>query len=138
MLRTGDDMIARAAAWLERVQNADGGWGETCHSYVDESFAGVGPSTASQTAWAVISLQLAGRGKDPAAQRGLEFLRATQRADGTWDEPYFTGTGFPGYFYINYHLYRHLFPLTALAMDGAAEAPAMAPSTEQQEYLTPS
>jgi len=137
-LRTGDDMVARGADWLERVQNHDGGWGETCHSYVDESFAGVGPSTASQTAWAVIAMQLAGRGKGNAAQRGLHYLRATQRADGTWDEPYFTGTGFPGYFYINYHLYRHLFPLMALAMDSTPDALAFALPTEQEEYLTPS
>ncbi len=138
-LRTGDDMIARGADWLERTQNDDGGWGETCHSYVDESFAAVGASTASQTAWAVIALQLAGRGKSEAAQRGLRYLAAAQRPDGTWDEPHFTGTGFPGYFYINYHLYRHLFPLMALAMDSSTPATiSFDVPTEQQEYLTPS
>ncbi|MBV8424468.1 MAG: squalene--hopene cyclase, partial [Candidatus Eremiobacteraeota bacterium] len=122
-LRTGDDMVARAVAWLESVQNPDGGWGESCQSYVDESFAGVGASTASQTGWAVNCLQLAGQGHSAAAQRGLAYLRATQRPDGTWDEPYHTGTGFPRDFYINYHLYRHLFPLTALAFDRAASEP---------------
>lgn len=116
-LQTGYDMIARATQWMISKQNADGGWGETCHSYVDESFAGVGTSTPSQTAWAVMTLQWAGMGEHPAAQRGLEFLRERQRDDGTWDEPYFTGTGFPRDFYLNYHMYRHLFPTMALAMD---------------------
>jgi squalene-hopene/tetraprenyl-beta-curcumene cyclase len=88
---------------------------------VDESFAGVGTTTASQTAWAVMTLQWAGMGNHPAAQRGLDFLRATQRADGTWNEPYFTGTGFPRDFYLNYHMYRHLFPTMALAMDRASK-----------------
>ena len=115
--RVGRDMIERAARWVIETQNADGGWGETCHSYVDESFAGVGTSTASQTAWAVMTLQWAGLGNHPAAQRGLEFLRSRQLEDGTWDEPYFTGTGFPRDFYLNYHMYRHLFPTMALAMD---------------------
>jgi squalene-hopene/tetraprenyl-beta-curcumene cyclase len=116
-LKTGEDMTERAVAWLLRVQNPDGGWGETAHSYVDESLAGVGASTPSQTGWAVCALQLAGRGRDSAVQRGLAFLRERQRPDGTWDEPYHTGTGFPRDFYINYHLYRHLFPLTALGFD---------------------
>ncbi|HTU82623.1 MAG TPA: squalene--hopene cyclase, partial [Candidatus Acidoferrales bacterium] len=102
-LRTGDKMQRRAAEWLVSVQNADGGWGETCHSYVDESFAGVGASTASQTAWAVNALQLAGWAHHPAAQRGLAFLCERQTAGGTWDEPECTGTGFPRDFYINYH-----------------------------------
>jgi squalene-hopene/tetraprenyl-beta-curcumene cyclase len=108
------EAIARAAAWMLTRQNPDGGWGETCHSYVDPSFAGVGESTASQSAWAVMTLQMAGLGDHPAARRGLDYLIATQQ-EGTWDEPYHTGTGFPRDFYINYHLYRHLFPLMALA-----------------------
>ena len=116
-LRTGQDMIDRGVAWLIAKQNADGGWGETCHSYVDESFAGVGASTASQTAWAVNALQIAGQGNHPAAVRGLAFLKDTQTGDGTWDEPHFTGTGFPRDFYLNYHLYRHVFPLMALATE---------------------
>jgi squalene-hopene/tetraprenyl-beta-curcumene cyclase len=116
-LGTGRDMIDRAVEWLLSKQNTDGGWGETAHSYVDESFAGVGASTASQTAWAVNALQIAGRGSHPATQRGLAYLKETQSPDGTWNEPYFTGTGFPRDFYLNYHLYRHLFPMMALATD---------------------
>ncbi|MGA8475633.1 MAG: squalene--hopene cyclase [Candidatus Cybelea sp.] len=114
-LGTGQDMIERAVAWLVSVQNEDGGWGESCHSYADESFAGIGASTPSQTAWAVLSLQLSGFPQHAAAQRGLRYLCERQRRDGTWDEPECTGTGFPGDFYINYHLYRHLFPTMALA-----------------------
>ncbi|HZU69026.1 MAG TPA: squalene--hopene cyclase [Ktedonobacteraceae bacterium] len=109
------DMIDRGCAWLLKHQNDDGGWGESCYSYVDSSFAGIGKSTASQTAWAIISLQLAGLGRHTACQRGLDYLRATQQADGTWEEREFTGTGFPRDFYINYHLYRHVFPTMALA-----------------------
>jgi len=118
-LNAGTDMIERAAVWLLRVQNPDGGWGESCHSYADESFAGIGRSTASQTGWAVNALQLAGLAQHPATQRGLAYLCEQQRTDGTWDERECTGTGFPRDFYINYHLYRHLFPLMALATDAA-------------------
>jgi len=113
-LRTGSDMVKRGADWLLSVQNPDAGWGESCQSYVDESLAGVGPSTASQTAWAVLALQAAGLGEHSACQAGLDFLRERQ-VDGTWVEPEHTGTGFPGHFYINYHLYRHVFPTMALA-----------------------
>ncbi|MGH7775721.1 MAG: squalene--hopene cyclase [Candidatus Dormibacterales bacterium] len=116
-LGSGDDMARRGAEWLLSVQNPDGGWGESCHSYRDESFAGVGETTASQTAWAVLALQAAGLGGHPAALRGLEHLRERQ-VGGTWEEPQFTGTGFPGDFYVNYHLYRHLFPTMALAAAG--------------------
>jgi squalene-hopene/tetraprenyl-beta-curcumene cyclase len=107
-------MIDRGASWMLSHQNDDGGWGESCWSYNDPSFAGIGPSTPSQTAWAVLTLQAAGLGEHPAIGRGLQFLRDRQ-VDGTWDEPQCTGTGFPRDFYINYHLYRHLFPLMALA-----------------------
>ena len=108
------DMIDRGASWLLEHQNNDGGWGESCYSYVDPSFAGRGKSTASQTAWAVLSLQLAGLGQHPACQHGLTHLCETQ-VDGTWEEREYTGTGFPRDFYINYHLYRHVFPTMALA-----------------------
>ncbi len=127
-LHTGDDMVRSAAAWMRHVQNPDGGWGETCHSYVDESFAGVGTSTPSQTAWAMLTLQLAGLGDDSACTRGRAFLLDRQ-CDGTWDEPEHTGTGFPGDFYINYHLYRHVFPTLALA--GGEPIAARTPTTER-------
>jgi squalene-hopene/tetraprenyl-beta-curcumene cyclase len=116
-----DDMVSRATAWLVDRQNKDGGWGETCHTYVDESFAGFGNSTPSQTAWAVLSLQAADMSAHEACRRGLAYLRERQESDGTWPEPYYTGTGFPRDFYINYHLYRHLFPLMALANDAALQ-----------------
>ena len=118
-LRTGRRQVARALRWLLTVQNADGGWGETCYSYEDPSFAGRGRSTPSQTAWAVLTLQNAGLGAHPACRRGLTYLRERQ-VDGTWDEPEYTGTGFPRDFYINYHLYRHIFPTLALAQDNQA------------------
>ncbi|HYY44513.1 MAG TPA: squalene--hopene cyclase [Actinomycetota bacterium] len=106
--------VRRAVAWLERAQNADGGWGEDMRSYDDRSWAGRGDSTASQTAWALLALIAAGEGRSQPARRGVDWLVATQRGDGAWDEPQYTGTGFPGHFYINYHLYRLTFPIMAL------------------------
>src|SRR5208283_776855 len=105
--------IRRAVAWLVEHQNPDGGWGEDLRSYEDPALAGRGASTASQTAWALLALLAAG-GATGAVERGIGWLAATQRADGSWDEPQFTGTGFPGDFYINYHLYRLAFPVSAL------------------------
>lgn len=131
--------VRRAVQWLAERQNPDGGWGESCASYVDPSQHGVGPSTASQTAWAIIALISAGEVDHPATFRAVRYLLQTQQPDGRWDEPYFTGTGFPGYmkgarvervpgpgergfqgtelsagFMINYHLYRNTWPLLAL------------------------
>ena len=106
-------VIRRAVLWLEEHQNPDGGWGEDIRSYTDPRWIGRGTSTASQTAWALLALVAAGA-LTGAAERGVDFLVRTQRADGTWDEPQFTGTGFPGDFSINYHLYRLVFPLSAL------------------------
>ncbi|MGW7492565.1 squalene--hopene cyclase [Streptomyces sp. NPDC054786] len=107
--------VRRAVLWLERVQNDDGGWGEDQRSYQDkERWAGRGASTASQTAWALMALLAAGERDSEAVRRGVRWLTGTQREDGSWDEPYFTGTGFPWDFSINYHLYRQVFPLTAL------------------------
>ena len=106
-------VIRRAIRWLETHQNPDGGWGEDMRSYDDPQLAGHGTSTASQTAWALLALLAAGP-PGPAAEAGIRWLAGHQRADGTWDEPQYTGTGFPGDFYINYHLYRLVFPVSAL------------------------
>ncbi|MFQ6033991.1 MAG: prenyltransferase/squalene oxidase repeat-containing protein, partial [Candidatus Bipolaricaulia bacterium] len=106
--------IRRAVEWLVAHQNADGGWGETPASYRDPAVRGRGPSTASQTAWALMALLAAGEVESRAVERGIGYLIRTQREDGSWDEPQFTGTGFPGDFMINYHLYRDYFPLMAL------------------------
>jgi squalene-hopene/tetraprenyl-beta-curcumene cyclase len=108
-----DPRVRRAVRWLEEHQNEDGGWGEDIRSYHDRAWAGRGASTASQTAWALLALHAAGEHSD-AVRRGLLYLVDTQRPDGTWDEPYYTGTGFPSDFYINYHLYRLVFPIMAL------------------------
>jgi squalene-hopene/tetraprenyl-beta-curcumene cyclase len=114
----GEDMTApyvrRAIEWLAARQNTDGGWGERIDGYGDPAWRGRGPSTASQTAWALLGLLAAGQENHPSVRRGVEFLVATQTKDGGWDEPYFTGTGFPSDFMINYHLYRDVFPLMAL------------------------
>jgi squalene-hopene/tetraprenyl-beta-curcumene cyclase len=112
--------IQRAVAWLVGRQGPDGGWGEDLRSYRDDGWRGRGTATASQTAWALLAL-LAGRADAGAIERGVAWLVAHQRPDGTWDEPSFTGTGFPGDFYINYHLYRQVFPLMALGRYRAAE-----------------
>lgn len=136
--------VQRGADWLVAHQNADGGWGESCTSYMDPAAVGRGPSTASQTAWALIGLAAVDRPQDRHVRsRGLSWLTEHQQG-GTWDEPQYTGTGFPGYgvglgvkvddpvvaarldqgvelsraFMINYALYRHYFPMMALARLG--------------------
>ncbi len=119
----GKPVIRRAVDWLVSHQSPDGGWGEDLRSYDDPDWAGRGTSTASQTAWALLALLAAG-GPDAtsSAERGIAWLASTQRPDGTWDEPQFTGTGFPGHFYINYHLYRLVFPVSALGRYLAGQA----------------
>ncbi len=134
-----DARVQKAADWVESRQNADGGWGETCASYADPGLRGVGDSTASQTAWAMMALMAAGRHSGEAVERGARYLVDTQVEDGTWDEPQYTATGFPGYgigdrrfrspngkpgellptelpsgFMIKYHMYRIYWPLLAL------------------------
>jgi squalene-hopene/tetraprenyl-beta-curcumene cyclase len=106
--------VQQAAEWLRMVQNADGGWGETCGSYDDPTTKGVGPSTPSQTAWAVMGLLAANDTRSDSVARGIAYLLRTQRKDGNWDEEYYTGTGFPRVFYLMYHMYRQYFPLIAL------------------------
>ena len=105
--------VRRAVAWIEGHQNDDGGWGEDLRSYDDSSHRGRGASTACQTAWVLLAL-LAADERGPVTERGIAFLIHSQRSDGTWDETPFTGTGFPGDFYINYHLYHLIFPVMAL------------------------
>ncbi|MCM3925145.1 terpene cyclase/mutase family protein [Frankia sp. AiPs1] len=105
--------ITAAVRWLLEHQSPEGGWGEDLRSYTDPAWIGRGELTASQTAWALLAL-LAVDPHSLAVKRGVRWLCETQRPDGTWDEPYFTGTGFPGDFSLNYHLYRLVFPLTAL------------------------
>jgi len=121
----GEDMrqqwIVRARDWLESCQNEDGGWGETCASYDDPTIKGKGPSTASQTAWALMGLIAAADPTEPGAfdrksiRQGVDYLLSTQVADGSWVEPEVTGTGFPRVFYLRYDMYRNNFPLMALA-----------------------
>lgn len=105
--------ITAAVGWLLAVQSPGGGWGEDLRSYRDPAWIGRGTPTASQTAWALLAL-LAADADRAAIERGIAWLVGQQRPDGTWDEPQFTGTGFPGDFSINYHLYRHVFPVSAL------------------------
>ena len=105
--------IRRAVAWLEAHQNDDGGWGEDMRSYDDPAWVGRGASTPSQTAWALLALLAAGE-RSAAVDAGVRWLVDHQRPDGNWDEEHFTGTGFPRDFYINYHLYRLVFPISAL------------------------
>ncbi|MBI4055819.1 MAG: squalene--hopene cyclase [Elusimicrobia bacterium] len=106
----------KAIRWLKSVQHEDGGWGETCATYENPSQKGRGPSTPSQTAWATMGLLAAGWVRDPAVDRGIAYLLSAQSQDGTWEEEEFTGTGFPGVFYLEYTLYRNYFPLLALGL----------------------
>jgi squalene-hopene/tetraprenyl-beta-curcumene cyclase len=105
----------QAVEWLRRVQNSDGGFGESIASYYDASLKGKGVSTASQTAWGLIGLLAASDADDPAVSRAVIHLVERQQSDGSWAENEFTGTGFPCVFYLKYHLYRNYFPLYALA-----------------------
>jgi squalene-hopene/tetraprenyl-beta-curcumene cyclase len=111
----GQPWLVRARKWLESVQHEDGGWGERCNTYDDPVFKGQGPSTASQTAWAVMGLLAFGDAKSESVQRGIEYLVRTQNPDGSWTEDEVTGTGFPKVFYLKYDMYRNAWPLLAFA-----------------------
>ena len=129
--------VQQAAEWIRMVQNSDGGWGETCDTYDDTTMRGIGPSTPSQTAWAVLGLLAAGDTRSDSVAKGVRWLIERQHEDGSWDElmpgrngeSYYTGTGFPRVFYLGYHLYKQYFPLLALttykrAMQREAESDA--------------
>jgi squalene-hopene/tetraprenyl-beta-curcumene cyclase len=106
--------VRKAVGWLKCIQKSDGGWGECCESYDDPKLKCDGQSTPSQTAWAILALIAAGEGSSDEVMRGIAYLLEKQQHNGTWDEPEFTGTGFPKHFVINYHNYRNCFPLMAL------------------------
>jgi squalene-hopene/tetraprenyl-beta-curcumene cyclase len=116
----GEDMsqpyIRKAVAWIKSCQNPDNGWGESCATYNDRSLSGKGESTASQTAWALLGLIVAGEENSSEVQGGIQFLLSTQNNDGGWDENLFTGTGFPKAFYLRYHGYSQYFPLWTLGV----------------------
>ncbi len=114
--------VQQAAEWIRMVQNADGGWGETAGTYDDPSQRGVGPSTPSQTAWALLGLLAANDTRSDSVAKGVRWLIERQQEDGSWSElmpgrngeSYYTGTGFPKVFYLGYHFYKQYFPLLAL------------------------
>ena len=111
----GQPWVLKGRHWLESVQHDDGGWGERCNTYDDPVFKGQGPSTASQTAWAVMGLCAFHDPNLPSLKRGIEYLIRTQNADGSWTEDEITGTGFPKVFYLKYDMYRNAWPLLAFA-----------------------
>jgi squalene-hopene/tetraprenyl-beta-curcumene cyclase len=120
----GEDLeapyVRRAVHWLRAHQNHDGGWGESIASYDEPGQRGIGVSTPSQTAWAIMGLLAGGLADDPAVRRGVRWLLDKQDQAGTWAQESWTGTGFPKVFYLNYHYYRHYFPLMALAQYATA------------------
>jgi squalene-hopene/tetraprenyl-beta-curcumene cyclase len=109
-----DAAVLRAGEWLRSIQNAGGGWGESCSSYDNHAFKPA-PSTPSQTAWAILGLVASGDTRSRSVKDGIGYLVETQAGDGTWTEELATGTGFPRVFYLRYHLYRHAFPLLAMS-----------------------
>ncbi len=115
-LEPNHPMVAKAADWLVKIQNPDGGWGEDCDSYALD-YKGYEPhaSSSSQTAWALLGLMAAGRTDHPAVARGIAWLAANQDERGAWPEDHYTGGGFPRVFYLRYHGYSKFFPLWALA-----------------------
>ena len=126
LAHAGEDLSAeryrRSADWIRAHQNEDGGWGEMPNSYEDPETRGVGPSTPSQTAWALMALFAAGDESSENVGRGVDYLLRTQQYDGSWRDSFWTGTGFPEVFYLRYHLYATYFPLWALSLWREAEA----------------
>jgi len=116
------EYVRRAVAWLESRQNPDGGWGETLASYDDPALAGRGDSIPSQTAWGLLALFAARRTEGPVVESGIRYLIETQGEDGSWEDPFWNGTGFPRVFYLKYHLYARYFPLWALGVYRNARA----------------
>jgi squalene-hopene/tetraprenyl-beta-curcumene cyclase len=115
-LAPDDDAMKRAADWLANIQNPDGGWGEDCNSYrLDYKGYESAPSTASQTAWALLGMMAAGQVDHPSVARGIRYLQQTQQPDGLWSQDHYTGGGFPRVFYLRYHGYPKFFPLWAMA-----------------------
>jgi squalene-hopene/tetraprenyl-beta-curcumene cyclase len=131
----GTPAVRRGVRWLKEHQNADGGWGESCRSYDDPATAGEGPSTPSQTAWAVLGLLAAGECESAEVRAGVEYLIGTQDGEGTWSEEPFTGTGFPRVFYLKYHMYPVYFPLMALGRYAAVLSGQLS-VTSKTEYRT--
>ena len=134
LYHAGEDLnqpyLKKTEAWLRGAQNDDGGFGETANSYLDESLMGQGPSTPSQTAWGAMALMYVIGAQDDAVHSAMQYLADVQldadapaeapehilaELSGAWREKWFTGTGFPKVFYLRYHLYRHYFPVMALA-----------------------
>lgn len=128
--------VRRAADWIRRHQNVDGGWGELPASYEDPRRKGQGPSTAAQTAWALMGLFYSGDHTSPAVRRGVDYLLNSQRGDGTWRDEFWTGTGFPKVFYLRYHLYALYFPLQALGLYEEYMAATCAPSERETGLVT--
>jgi squalene-hopene/tetraprenyl-beta-curcumene cyclase len=114
-LNMHEPWLLKARDWLESVQHEDGGWGERCNTYDDPVFKGQGPSTATQTAWALMGLCTFDDPHRSSIVRGIEYLIKTQNQDGSWTEHETTGTGFPKVFYLKYDMYRNSWPLLALA-----------------------
>jgi squalene-hopene/tetraprenyl-beta-curcumene cyclase len=113
-IRPDHPSMRRAVAWLDSVQNEDGGFGEDILSYADKARRGRGVSAPSQTAWALLAYVAAGQADSEPARRAADWICIAQRLNGDWEERHYTGTGFPLDFMIRYHLYRLHFPLLAL------------------------
>jgi squalene-hopene/tetraprenyl-beta-curcumene cyclase len=134
LLHAGEDLrlprFQKTAEWIRACQNEDGGWGELPLSYDDPSTKGEGPSTPSQTAWALVALFATGDRDSEAVRRGVAYLLARQQYDGSWKDEHWTATGFPKVFYLRYHLYATVFPLRALALYERQGAASPLPSEE--------